>query len=267
MPTAEEATTGAVTSSGNTTGDANDTSGGETDPGDPEWPAGFIVMDHEVPHAECDLWAQDCPLGEKCMPWARDGWSPDAYRCAPIVPDAARPGEPCTVKDRVFSGLDTCDGRSMCWDVDPKTLAGTCVAFCTGSEGAPVCAEPRSTCSINGDGVLILCLPTCDPLAQDCPAGEGCYGWADEFLCWYDLSGDAGGVGDPCEATNHCDPGLACVDPAVVPACTASSGCCAPFCDRAGPDACATGLACVPYFDPVEAPAGRADIGICRLPD
>ena len=38
---------------------------------------------------DCDIWAQNCPRGEKCMPWANDdgyGWS--ATRCTPIDDDA-----------------------------------------------------------------------------------------------------------------------------------------------------------------------------------
>src|SRR5262245_15971404 len=31
---------------------------------------------------ECDVWAQDCPPGEKCMPWANDGGSSwNSLRC------------------------------------------------------------------------------------------------------------------------------------------------------------------------------------------
>jgi hypothetical protein len=47
--------------------------------------AGFIVdPDGGGPSIECDQWAQDCPPGEKCMPWANDGGSSwNATRCFP----------------------------------------------------------------------------------------------------------------------------------------------------------------------------------------
>ena len=38
---------------------------------------------------ECDVWAQDCQDGDKCMGWAHDGgnvWS--GTRCTPIDPEA-----------------------------------------------------------------------------------------------------------------------------------------------------------------------------------
>ena len=34
---------------------------------------------------ECDLWGQDCPDGEKCMPWASNGGTWNATRCSPVV--------------------------------------------------------------------------------------------------------------------------------------------------------------------------------------
>jgi hypothetical protein len=61
----------------------------------------------------------------------------------------------------------------MCWDVKPDTMKGTCVAQCTGSEAAPMC-DADSSCFVSNDGVLNLCLPLCDPLAQDCPNENLC---------------------------------------------------------------------------------------------
>ena len=73
----------------------------------------------------CSTFAQDCPPGFKCMPWASDGGNSwNATRCVPIAPDPNAPGEPCTVEGSGVSGLDDCDGTSMCWDVDPDTLEG-----------------------------------------------------------------------------------------------------------------------------------------------
>ena len=38
---------------------------------------------------ECDLWGQDCPDGEKCMPWANDGGSSwNATKAAPSIVSA-----------------------------------------------------------------------------------------------------------------------------------------------------------------------------------
>src|SRR5690606_7229360 len=40
--------------------------------------------------AECDVFAQDCPPGEKCTFWADDGGSSwNALKCVPVVDDPA----------------------------------------------------------------------------------------------------------------------------------------------------------------------------------
>lgn len=62
---------------------------------------------------ECDVFAQDCPPGEKCVPWANDGggvWN--ATRCSPVDDDPAAPGEPCTVEGGPTSGIDDCDAQA-----------------------------------------------------------------------------------------------------------------------------------------------------------
>jgi hypothetical protein len=218
---------------------------------------------------ECDVWAQDCPDGEKCMPWANDGGSAwNATKCSPVDPNPMQPGDACTVEGSGVSGVDNCDVASMCWDVDPETNEGVCVAFCTGSEQNPECADPATTCIIANDGVLILCLPGCDPLLQDCPDGEGCYPVNEGMACAPDASGpDAGVAGDPCEYINVCDPGLACINAEYVPGCAGAVGCCAPFCDTDAPNCDAgAGEECVPWWEEGQAPPGYENVGVCSLP-
>ena len=124
---------------------------------------------------ECDVWTQDCGCGDKCMPWSDyEGASWNAVRCTPVAAEPKLPGEPCTVEDSPMSGVDDCVAGAMCWRVDPETLEGVCVAFCGGYETEPECAEPGTTCVVANSGVLILCLPTCDPLLAACPAGDVC---------------------------------------------------------------------------------------------
>ncbi|MBK8237835.1 MAG: ribulose phosphate epimerase [Deltaproteobacteria bacterium] len=222
---------------------------------------------------ECDLWSQDCPEGEKCMPWANDGggaWN--ATRCSPMDEAPASVGDECTVEGTGVSGIDNCELGSMCWDVDGETNMGTCAAFCMGSEAAPVCNDPTTDCVIANNGTLILCLPVCDPLLQDCAEGQACYPIDDGFACAPDASMEDGAFGAPCEFINVCDPGLFCANADGVPDCGGSSGCCSPFCDTSDPMAsgncpgAAGGQECVAWYDAGQAPPGFENVGGCLIP-
>lgn len=228
----------------------------------------FLVLDFPG-DPECEIWAQDCPAGTKCMPWANDGGSAwNATRCTQVDPNPDAVGEPCTVMESGVSGFDSCALGSMCWDVDPKTLEGTCVAFCEGDEAVPICEEEGTACSITNDGVLVLCLPVCNPALPECPEGQGCFAvdTQTQFFCVPEPAVDAGGLGEPCEDIAVCDPGLACVQSQLVPDCTAT-GCCSPYCDVTDPaPPCLPGQQCTPWYEPGMAPAGLESLGVCALP-
>ncbi|MBC8067400.1 MAG: ribulose phosphate epimerase [Deltaproteobacteria bacterium] len=248
-------------------------SSGSAETGNMSTTVGFIAdPDGGSISVECDVWAQDCPEEEKCMPWANDGGgSWNATRCSPLDPSPAQPGDECAVEGSGVSGIDNCDLSSMCWNVDENNM-GTCVPFCMGTEANPVCEDPNTTCSIANEGTLILCLPNCDPLLQDCEEGGACYPVDDAFVCGPDASADMGLYGEPCEFINVCDPGLFCANADVVPDCGASSGCCSAFCDLSDPDASANcpgaagGQECTPWYEEGQAPPGFDDIGACAIP-
>ncbi|MCX4242612.1 ribulose phosphate epimerase [Paraliomyxa miuraensis] len=219
----------------------------------------------------CDIFVQDCMENEKCMPWANDGgnvWN--GTRCSPIADNPGQAGDECTVEGSGTSGIDSCDIGTMCWNVDPETNTGTCVAMCTGDAANPLCEDPGTTCVNVNDGAIVLCLPQCDPLLQDCAAGEACYGINDVFTCVPDASGESGIYGDPCEFINVCDPGLFCANAETVPGCTGSVGCCSEFCDLedpAGNDQCsgvAGGQECVPWTQDPD--PGLEAVGACVIP-
>lgn len=223
---------------------------------------------------ECDMFAQDCPTGEKCMPYANDGGNSwNATRCSPIAENPGQPGDPCTVEGTGVSGIDDCDIASMCWDVDPETNMGVCVAMCTGDESNPICEDPDTSCAIVNEGALVLCLPACDPLLQDCADGQACYPVFEDWQCVPDASGEMGVYGDPCEYINVCDPGLACLGAAAVPDCQGSVGCCSEICDVTDPagDAQCTGApdgqTCQIWYEEGSAPPGYEDVGVCALPE
>ena len=225
---------------------------------------------------ECDVWAQDCPAGQKCMPWANDGGTSwNATKCVPIDPDPAAPGEPCLAVENGLSGLDDCDLASMCWSVDPVTLEGVCLPLCVGSEVEPHCEDPQSECIVSASGVLNLCHPTCDPVLQDCELeglpDDACVPVHDAFACIF-VAAPGAGYGTPCASTNDCEVGLFCANAAAVPGCSSSQGCCSEFCDATDPDASAScagasqGQVCIPWFDEDEAPPFLAHVGACALP-
>ncbi len=228
----------------------------------------FIPSDDgPPPDLECDLWEQDCPEGEKCMLWANDGGNSwNATRCSPIAENPGGPGEPCTIEGSPYSGIDTCELGAMCWDVDLETLEGRCVAMCIGDRESPTCEDPNSSCIITS-GPPALCLPNCDPVAQDCAEGEACYPFSDVFHCIPDASGEMGAPGDPCEYINACDPGTFCAQADIVPDCMGALGCCSPFCAVDDPmPPCLPGQICAPYYEEGSAPGGYELVGACVLP-
>ncbi|MCX4241144.1 ribulose phosphate epimerase [Paraliomyxa miuraensis] len=222
---------------------------------------------------ECDLYAQDCPPGEKCMPWANDGgpfWN--ATRCSPIAEDPGAPGDPCMVEGSGVSGIDDCELGSMCWNVDPETNEGSCVALCSGSVSNPYCEDPGTYCAISADEFFELCLPQCQPVEQDCPDGQACYPIQDRWSCAPDASGDMGAYGDPCEFINVCDPGLVCLSTEAAPPglpCEGAFGCCLEVCALSLGDAQCSGVAegeiCQPWYEEEATPFGYDDVGVCAL--
>lgn len=257
-----------------TTGEADATEGDEETEGPADTGCTFIDCDDDTdgddPFApECDVWSQDCPNEEKCMPWAYDnGGSWNSTRCTPLDDSPAQVGDECAVEGGGTSGVDNCEIGAMCWNSDPETGLGTCIAMCTGDESAPICDDPGTTCSITNDGVLILCLPQCDPLLQDCSDGEACYPVNDHFACAPDASGEDGAAGDPCEFINACAPGNMCLGAAAWPGCTGSAGCCTPVCDleAVGEECPGEGQMCEAWYEEGAAPPGTEAVGVCALP-
>ena len=264
--TTEGSTTDGGTTDGGTT-EGSTTDGGTTTEGTDS--SGFIVEpDMGIP-GECDLWAQDCPEGEKCMPFGEGGtgtWN--ATGCFPVDDNPGQPGDSCTVEGSGTSGVDSCDIGVMCWDVDPETNTGVCTAMCTNTPENPICTDADTTCVIANSGLIILCLPVCDPILQDCPDGQGCYPINDSFVCAPDVSGDQGAVGDPCEFINTCDLGNACISAdAYGSGCVGVPSCCGQLCDVDDPPVCAElDQECVPWYEEGTAPMGLDHVGVCSVP-
>jgi hypothetical protein len=110
----------------------------------------FFIESTDTPGCECDPFAQDCPEGEKCVPYASTGETFNANKCVPVT-GTAEPGDACTHDGDVVA-TDDCDAQSVCWN-------GTCAPFCDGTADDPVCSE-GSWCLIGYEGSVNLCLPT-----------------------------------------------------------------------------------------------------------
>ncbi|MDC0674824.1 hypothetical protein [Nannocystis radixulma] len=269
----------ATTSSSTTTGDSGPTTGTSSTtstsiapdtsspPQLPDLPCevectGGFIEPLDLPAADCDIWTQDCPEGQKCVPYSPDGtpvWTADG--CFPVVADPVDIGEPCTFEDSPFSGRDNCDVGAMCWDGD-GTGEYTCAPLCTGTAEALTCPE-GFFCSTFWEALTVCERPACDPLKQDCsdPA-ELCVPniYLEEDWCLHDDTDINHQVHEPCESETECDKGLACIyaDSAAVE-CGDGFGCCEPFCEI-GVDSCpGVGQVCAPWFT-------NTDVGVCQLP-
>jgi hypothetical protein len=275
----DEASSGAVSADDADDDDDDDGTGALDEAGDTSMDddaadtGSFIPAPDAGGVVACDIWEQDCPEGEKCMPYASGTSSWDATRCSPVDANAKEVGDTCTVVGSDASGQDDCVLGAMCFAVDVDSGEGVCFAMCEGSEASATCSDAGDTCSISNDGVLALCLPLCNPILQDCPiAGValGCYSWQgmEEFVCWPDYSFDVGAFGDECEYFNYCDVGLFCSNPESVPGCTGAS-CCNEYCDTAAATQCsgaAQGQECIAWFAEGTEPPGFEDVGYCGIP-
>ncbi len=202
------------------------------------------------------------------MPYDGEGdgaWT--ALGCFPVADNPGQPGDECTVEESGVSGVDTCDIASQCWDVDPETNTGTCAAMCSGAIDNPICDDPDTGCVIANDELIVLCLPTCDPIIQDCPDGLGCYPVDAGFFCAPDGSGAGGAQGDPCTSINGCDPSLMCVNAAAYGPLCGAAACCTAFCNVDDGDTCPVGAQeCVSFFADGMAPPGFEEVGVCVEP-
>ena len=218
----------------------------------------------------CDPKLQDCPQGTKCTATnllPGDYWNDN--RCVPVMGTQGL-GESCQIADlnEPGNGLDDCDVGLICLNFDDQGK-GYCSEFCNKDDE---CDSGQGLCipDIN-DGLLPICLATCDPLLQDCVAGQGCYGdpAGPPFICFNPDPGESSGMKNAfCEFDNQCLAGFSCVDAAKNAGCTpGDKACCTPYCDLGDPNPqanCDAGEKCVAYFN--ESYPGYEDVGLCVIP-
>jgi hypothetical protein len=253
-------------------GDGDDTTGGDGDgdtgDGDEGSPTTTGVTQGFVPDedfggvSECDPFMQDCPEGEKCVPYGSTGGNWDANKCVAVTGDGAE-GDTCTYGG-VVEATDDCGDGLHCWDVmDVDGMAvGVCTAFCGGTADNPSC-NPGTSCLIANDGSINLCVTNCDPLLQDCGSGLACF-WANgNFNCIFTTQDIP--LGEPCGFINDCIAGTGCLTAEVMPNCNGSA-CCGSFCDLSDPTCPQAGTECSSFFEEGMAPPGYENVGVCILP-
>lgn len=121
------------------------------------------------------------------------------------------------------------------------------------------------------DSTLNLCIPSCEPLLQDClGTGDACYANDFYFICHQDTSGEEGQANDPCGVLSDCDPGLQCTLEAFVGmGCAPGSlACCTPFCQFPGGACPNPDQQCLQYLDPMQPLPDdpELDVGLCGVP-
>jgi hypothetical protein len=151
-----------------------------------------------------------------CDPVLQNGCG-DGLRCTLIVSDPdAGPGRPgCfaqgsldvgqdCVSPTVSGAADDCRAGSYCY-------VGKCHEMC--NVGGAGCSD--GTCIGFANLEFDLCLPNCDPLAQDCPdtpggSPQGCYLTTTGSVCAAIFGGDGVAPSGSCSFVNDCERGAGC---------------------------------------------------------
>lgn len=182
----------------------------------------------------CDIVAQDCPIGSKCVAFAATGVELDGTHCVAMVDNPGVPGSSCTVTEQFVNQKDSCDEFSLCWFVQEGE--GTCISIC--SDVSLLCSSPEAVCvNFGQSGLFNLCIDTCDPLDVDCPVHGTCFPGFDVFLCTEVIKPVQTTYGGICTGLTTCDDGLFCVPSGAVPGCEADQ-CCTIYCDTGSPNQC-----------------------------
>ncbi|MFV8750807.1 ribulose phosphate epimerase [Nannocystaceae bacterium ST9] len=210
----------------------------------------------------CDPFSQDCPADQKCVPYGEAGGTWSGSKCVDIE-GSGQAGDACT-SGGITGANDDCAAGLTCFftELQVLNLVGTCTPLCAGSSADPIC-PPNTACVVANDEAVAVCLPTCDPLLQDCGQGTACHYAHERFTCL--ASTQDVPTGEPCSFSNNCAAGNACLPAALFPSCNGDF-CCASFCDLGSPACAVMGTECVAFYAEGQAPAGYENVGVCTQP-
>lgn len=246
-----------------------DTTPTDTDPSDETTgdPPSFACPPEPF-EKQCDLAAQDCPAGFRCVPFTTHEveYLSDATICTPVVEPAVDHLDPCQADTRGCT--DDCGQGDYCYP-NVGDYGGLCLGFC-GNDGDDAGCNAGELCLSCTKCTIGTCIPGCDPLVGECPEGAPTCTFAlgSGFGCVPRGEGIAG-LGEQCQGYDWCAPGLHCVNEGDVDGCDGLGACCTELCDLIDDDpGCSNPAhACITLFWPGPAPAGQEHVGVCALPE
>lgn len=209
-------------------------------------------------YAGCDVYNQDCPEGQRCVPLI-DAEGAFGFTC---VARAARPAgldEPCTATNGTYSGGDSCDAGLYCLVTIQNQ--GTCQPLCGCGPTQPTCPQGYACDDWK-------CEPACDPLDPDaCGSSSGCYpakaGDQQVYTCDFtqvagqDQPGQPAArvEGEACTRQHDCVRGTMCRESV-----------CRRYCDTEVEGSCPGGRACEMQLFSEISPECLQHVGLCALP-
>lgn len=255
--TASPDPTGALDTGGGTSSPTGSPATGGITSGPPPGTEETGLADAEVdtgalPPVPCGFAEGECNPGEKCNPYSAAMAGYDGAACFSVADDPVEVGQACNFKEYALSGEDNCVAGATCLDVNPGANDGRCAYVCTG--GSAVCERKGMLCGESYSPFFGLCGNACNPLVQNCDAGEACY-FAGEPICIARSTEQQ--LLEPCTLPNDCALGLTCISNDALSTCEAER-CCTSFCDIDG-SVCGDGSGlCEPL-----AITGQSSVGIC----
>ncbi|MBN8616803.1 MAG: hypothetical protein J0L92_39835 [Deltaproteobacteria bacterium] len=164
------------------------------------------------PMGECDLLAQDCPMGETCVYALPDAMATAPQTvCAPIVGAGSEEGSACCALNSCDTGLvcvgatETMPGSGMC------STMGSCRRYCCGSSSDCAVGELCTSFGSSFSGGICDTSDDCSLVAQTgCPAMQGCYPDMGGTVQCIAPTAAMAAEGATCMFTNDCVPGTGC---------------------------------------------------------
>ncbi len=252
----------ATSTSGSNDDDSTSGSGSSDSTGEPTF-----VCPPEEGQPPCDLLAQDCGPGLRCIPYGLGVSGTVTPVCVPAVDDPLPSYAICTVDPEGCT--DPCGVGEYCLPTDASD-SGICVGLCDASGDDATCGGGE-ICDTCAECTVGLCWAGCDPLAPDCPgSGNTCvYESSEEAFECLPIQSMRLGLGQMCTDAYSCAQGLACVTEEVLDGCDGLGACCTELCDLADGDPGCSDAAhvCFPFVWPGPAAAGQEHVGVCGLPE